>query len=49
MKRAILLVLAAAFAGGLTACNTVSGVGRDVSDVGRGISASSRAVEREIR
>ena len=34
---------------GLSACNTVSGVGQDVSAVGRDISSGAQGVEQSIR
>ncbi len=49
MKTLILCLLGAAMLGGLTACNTVAGAGRDVSAVGQDISAGARAVQREGR
>lgn len=47
MKTLLLCLLGAAMLGGLTACNTVAGAGRDVSVVGHDISAGARAVQRE--
>ncbi|MBF9045364.1 entericidin A/B family lipoprotein [Rhodobacterales bacterium HKCCE4037] len=42
----LVLMIAALFT--LTACETVGGFGRDVSDAGQGISATAQAVEDEI-
>jgi predicted small secreted protein len=33
----------------LTACNTISGAGQDVSNIGRDVSAGARSVERSIQ
>lgn len=41
MKRLLLLVAGLATLSLLTACNTVRGVGEDVSALGRGISSAS--------
>jgi entericidin A len=49
MKTLLLCLIGAAMIGGLTACNTVAGAGRDVSAVGQDISAGARAVQREGR
>ncbi len=49
MKKLLLLIVGAAILGGFTACNTVSGVGQDVSAVGRDLSAGAQGVKREIR
>ncbi|MBE2179902.1 MAG: entericidin A/B family lipoprotein [Chthoniobacterales bacterium] len=45
MKKLLLLAIGAALVGGLSACNTVRGVGQDVSAVGRDISAGAEGVE----
>lgn len=49
MKHFALLVIASLAFCGLTACNTISGVGQDVSNVGRDVSAGARSVERSIQ
>ena len=49
MSKIILLVVAAVSLGGLTACNTISGVGQDVSAVGRDVSSGAQSVERSMR
>lgn len=49
MSKFILTLLGLAITVGLTACNTIGGVGQDVSAVGRDISAGARGVESEIR
>ena len=49
MSKLFLLIVGAAMLGGLTACNTVSGVGQDVSAMGRDISAGAQGVEQSIR
>jgi predicted small secreted protein len=33
---------------GLSACNTISGVGQDVSAVGRDVSTGARSIQRSI-
>ncbi len=48
MKMFLLLILGVACLGGLSACNTVSGVGEDVSVVGEKISAGAERVERRM-
>lgn len=49
MKKIILLLVGTAMICGLSACNTISGVGQDVSAVGRDISSGAQGVKREIR
>lgn len=49
MSKLLLSILGAVFVVGLCGCNTVSGVGQDVTSVGRDISAGAQGVEREIR
>lgn len=46
--KSILLLVGAVLVIGLSGCNTVSGVGQDVSNVGRDISAGARGVERSM-
>lgn len=47
---ALLLVLALALAlGGLTACNTMRGVGEDVSTLGDRISGTAERAERRMQ
>jgi len=48
MSKIVLLLVGAALLCGLSACNTISGVGQDVSNVGRDVSAGARGVERSI-
>ena len=49
MSKLFLLIVGAALLCGVTACNTVSGVGQDVSAVGRDISSGAQGVEQSIR
>ncbi|MEY3481470.1 MAG: hypothetical protein RIQ71_2245 [Verrucomicrobiota bacterium] len=49
MTKFLLTIVGVAIMAGLSACNTVGGVGQDVSNVGRDISAGAQGVEREIR
>ena len=49
MSKLFLIIVGAAMLCGVTACNTVSGVGQDVSNVGQDLSAGARSVERSIR
>lgn len=49
MSKLLLVIVGAATLAGLSACNTIGGVGQDVSAVGRDISAGAQGVEREIR
>lgn len=49
MIKVLLTIVGAALMVGLSACNTVSGVGRDVSAVGRDISSGAQGVENTIR
>lgn len=49
MSKLLLLLVGAAVLCGVTACNTVSGVGQDVSNAGQDLSAGARSVERSIR
>lgn len=49
MNKIFLAIIGAALLAGLSACNTVSGVGQDVSAVGRDISSGAQGVERSIR
>ncbi len=44
MSKLFLLILGVALLGGLTACNTISGVGEDVSGLGSDISRGAQAV-----
>lgn len=48
MSKLLLLIVGAAMLCGLSACNTISGVGQDVSNVGRDVSAGARGVQRAI-
>ncbi len=49
MSKFLLILVGAAILVGLNACNTIGGVGQDVSAVGRDISAGAQGVERSIR
>jgi predicted small secreted protein len=49
MSKLFLLIVGAALLCGVTACNTVSGVGQDVSAMGRDISSGAQGVEQSIR
>ena len=48
MKEFLFLLLCAACLAGLSACNTVQGVGEDVSVVGEKISTGAERVERRM-
>ena len=48
MNKIMSLVIGAALLCGLSACNTISGVGQDVGAVGRDVSAGARSVQRSI-
>lgn len=49
MKKVLLTLVGVALLAGLSACNTVSGVGQDVSNVGRDIEGGAQGVERALR
>jgi len=49
MDKFLLTLVGAAMLVGLSACNTMSGVGQDVSAVGRDVSAGAQGVENAIR
>lgn len=49
MSKILLTIVGVAIMAGLSACNTIGGVGQDVSAVGRDISAGAQGVERSIR
>ncbi|MFM8718978.1 MAG: entericidin A/B family lipoprotein [Chthoniobacterales bacterium] len=49
MTKILLTLVGAAMLVGLSACNTVSGVGQDVSNVGRDIEGGAEGVENAIR
>ncbi len=49
MKHLALVALATLALCGPTACNTISGAGQDVSNIGRDVSAGARSVERSIQ
>ncbi|MEI7866072.1 MAG: entericidin A/B family lipoprotein [Chthoniobacterales bacterium] len=49
MSKIFLILVGATLVVGLGACNTVSGVGRDVSAVGQDISSGAHAVGQEMR
>jgi len=48
MSKIIVLVFGAALLCGLSACNTISGVGQDVSAVGRDVSTGARSIQRSV-
>ncbi len=48
MNKIMSLIVGAALLCGLSACNTVSGVGQDVGAVGRDVSSGARSVQRSI-
>jgi predicted small secreted protein len=48
MSKIVLLLVGAALLCGLSACNPIGGVGQDVSNVGRDVSAGARSVQRSI-
>ena len=48
MKKWVLLVLAAVFTIGSSACSTVKGVGQDVSAVGNDIDTAATAVQKKL-
>jgi len=49
MIKILLTIVGAAMLVGLSACNTIGGVGQDVSDVGRDIEGGAQGVENAIR
>jgi predicted small secreted protein len=49
MSKLLLILVGAVVLVGLSACNTVSGVGQDVSAVGRDIAGGAQGVENAIR
>jgi predicted small secreted protein len=49
MSKLILLIVGAAILCGVTACNTISGAGQDLSNVGQDIAGGARGVENAIR
>lgn len=49
MSKLLLILVGAALVCGLSACNTISGVGQDVSAVGRDVSTGAQSVERSMR
>jgi len=48
MKKSISLLIAAAALMGLSACNTVAGLGEDIQAAGKGLENTSEAVEEEL-
>jgi Entericidin EcnA/B family. len=48
MSKIITLLIGAALLCGLSACNTISGVGQDVGAAGRDLSAGARSVQNSI-
>ncbi len=48
MNKIMSLIVGAALLCGLSACNTISGVGQDVGEAGRDLSAGARSVQRSI-
>jgi predicted small secreted protein len=49
MKQLLAIILLAIATTGLTACNTVKGVGQDVSAGGRDLTKAASTVERKIQ
>lgn len=49
MKHLLIILLLAIATTGLTACNTIKGVGEDVSAGGRDLTKAAGAVERKIQ
>ena len=49
MKRVVLLIVGLAFAGSLAGCNTIKGVGSDISALGNGLSNASDRVSEGIK
>jgi predicted small secreted protein len=51
MQKRILLALAAALgiAGGISACNTIEGVGKDVEGAGEATQDASKEVKKDIK
>jgi len=49
MSKLFLLIVGAALLCGVTACNTISGAGQDISNVGQDIAGGARGVENAIR
>ena len=49
MKHLFSLLVLSIVATGLTACNTISGAGQDVSAAGREVTKGANAVERKIQ
>ncbi len=49
MQKLIIALFGAAVLVGLSACNTVTGVGEDVSNIGQDVSAGAEGVARSIR
>lgn len=48
MSKLLITILGTVLLAGLSACNTVSGVGRDVSAVGRDIEGGAQGVENAM-
>lgn len=49
MSKILLTIVGVAILAGLSACNTIGGVGQDVSAVGRDIEGGAQGVESAIR
>jgi len=49
MSKILLTIVGVAVLAGLSACNTIGGVGQDVSAVGRDIEGGAQGVESAIR
>jgi len=49
MSKVLLTIVGVAIMAGLSACNTIGGVGQDVSNVGRDIEGGAQGVENAIR
>lgn len=48
MKKIVMAVISAAFIFSVTGCNTVKGVGQDVSKVGQGIDHAAQDVSNKL-
>jgi len=49
MNKLLFILIGAALLCGVNACNTVRGVGEDVSVVGQDVSAGARSVQHAVR
>jgi predicted small secreted protein len=48
MKCTVVAVIAAVSVVGLSACNTVQGVGKDVSSAGQAVTGASKEVQKKV-